>query len=109
MDVENGSSGDVERLAEIKARLDAATAGPWATDGPWWWDDDANGEPTCGEMVTTRADRDTVAIMLPQESKLGTGNENANAKFIAHSRADIEYLLALVDMMKDSYPDFGYE
>ena len=65
------TDNDTRRLAEIRARVDAASPGPWQMDG-----------------VRVTASRASGAV---------TGDLVAgNAAFVAHARDDIPYLLDLV-------------
>lgn len=78
-----------DRLNEIQARLDAATPGPWVHNP-------RNGihKPNGHCVATTHS---------------GTSYDDDrlyDAAFIAAARDDIPFLLMLVDMLKDSYPDF---
>lgn len=71
-----------QRLAEVEAREQAATEGPWATDGAEIYQGEAGaGFPWVGETL----DPDN-----PEQS-------NANASFAAHARADVPWL---VDLLK---------
>lgn len=82
-----------ERLAEIEARVDAATPGPWRTKtnrdfGPWHNDD---------WDVTAVSDGCRVS---------GLGSRNwkdacQNAAFIAHARTDIPDLIAEVKRLRE--------
>jgi len=87
-----------ERLAEIKARADAATEGPWWTDARW-------SEEECGtSIIAARTDcgelpgnpsRGQVAFatqMLPANAR----RCERDAVFIAHARTDIPDLLATI-------------
>lgn len=67
---------DAKQLAEIKARCDAATPGPWYADGWAAWDDLEN---TFVELSDFGAD----------------------AKFIAHARTDIPALVAEVERLQN--------
>jgi hypothetical protein len=103
-----------DRLAEIRARLDAATPGPWgwnsyngvysgpliqadarleaeheAAGAPW----DEDGEPS-GEWRSRFADvAPRVCSVPPSYGDTATGRHAADAQFIAHARADIPWLL----------------
>lgn len=72
-----------ERLAEIRARLGAATEGPWAVAGRSW------------EIVQpAEDDPDRFDIMdLPIAN---AQERRSDAEFIAHARTDIPWLLDLV-------------
>lgn len=104
MAVEEGSSGDIERLAEIKARAAAATPGPWIADNEI--DGWRAGRPT---VVRAIAKHGGLRIVTVDQTRRHTEPAEPNVRFIAAAREDIDYLLYLVDKLKDSYPDFGYE
>jgi len=63
-----------ERLAEIEARCNAATPGPWKNVG--------------GYCDVCASDREKEA------------NRQANAEFVVHARADVPDLLAEVRMLR---------
>lgn len=63
------------KLAEIKARCEAATPGPWYADGWALWDDDH------GEFVELH-------------------DTDPDAQFIAHARSDIPALLAEAERLQ---------
>ena len=65
-----------ERLAEIKARCDAATPGPW--------------QPWCRDFHFVRPANPEMAGPI----LLLTGTNKADSQFAAHARADIPALLA---------------
>jgi len=67
----------VDRLAEIRARLDAATPGPWSTyrESGDWGSCHTDGTTT----ITVYSDRD--------------GGYVSDQQFIAHAPADIAWLL----------------
>ena len=67
-----------DRLQEIRARLDAATPGPWRTEGPCM-----SGDGTYG--VWSEAD--------PGEPTIAYRMAEADADFIAHSRDDVAWLM----------------
>ena len=71
-----------DRLAEIRARLDAATPGPWFHYPGEPWVTNATDEP-----------RIIVATVSPRM----TGD---NADLIAHAPADIAWLLAEVERLQ---------
>lgn len=79
--------GQSARIAEIEARERAATEGPWSlTQSP----KDAEGWPTC-QLVAAVAPRQAVYA-----SPKGGIAVESNRQFIAASRADIPFLLALI-------------
>lgn len=91
-----------ERLAQIRARLAAATPGPWHdTD-----QDDGVLRVVFGPLHpdgTIYAERTNVAggyalaAYFPGSMENYEGEDLHNAAFLAHSRADVEYLLAALD------------
>lgn len=80
------TSGDTGRLDKIRARLDAATPGPWAAQD---WDD-----PQFIRVVQQRP--------FPDPSPtLATCGFESDARFIAHAHADIAWLLAEVERLRE--------
>jgi hypothetical protein len=80
-----------DRLAEIRARLDAATDGPWTTDvGPL----DEHGESVWFPHDTTV--HGVTAYHRQRYVADAYGNEH-DCELIAHAPADIEWLLAEVE------------
>lgn len=78
-----------DRLQEIRARLDAATPGR----GPWRADADFQSEnPTL--RVITGTYPDTVRMVAATL-------DAAETKFIAHAPADIAWLLAEIDALRE--------
>ena len=90
------STYDAQRIAEIIARWEQASPGPWIIDGHFKGDNwliascgsDENGQSWC---VTT----DGIHV-----SEKVTGGAQEDAEFIAHSWADVLYLLRLVQQMQ---------
>ena len=83
------------RLAEIKARVDAATEGPWESDG----------EPNAGYWVMGADGRD---LFTWDGSDIGLLiTTEADAEFIAHARTDnpdmAAALTAVLDLHKDGW------
>lgn len=75
------------RAAElIDAHADAAIAGPWQYDGPWWWDD-VPGGPRATGMVTAGEARDAVVI-----APVSTGE--ATVRYVALMGPECGKLLA---------------
>jgi hypothetical protein len=77
----------VSKLAEIKARLEAATPGPWKA-----WARDAANDGTQDEMVGLGWE-----IVGPPEPMRGQFSRCADAQFIAHSHEDVALLVAVVE------------
>ncbi|MFD6240573.1 hypothetical protein ACFWFV_13775 [Streptomyces diastaticus] len=75
-----------EYLAEIAARIKAATAGPWCTDGAEIYQGDEYSWDAFWVGETCRAD----------EADGGT----VDAAFIAHARTDVPALLAEVERLR---------
>lgn len=74
-----------EQLAAIRARLDAATPGPWALGH----DTDINGAWFA-------------EILVPSQHLAALGyidSSRADAEFIAHARTDLGHLLAEIDRL----------
>ena len=89
-----------ERLAEIKARADEATEGPWSRYG-WWCGHVPPGpvqgtlEAAPGLSIGSVAHTESIArfsgYQLPVE---------ANADFCAHARTDVPDLLAEIELLQ---------
>ncbi|WP_418060789.1 hypothetical protein [Pimelobacter simplex] len=73
-----------DTLANIRARAEAATPGPWFV------------EP-CGDFGAKTALIPDVLRERYGANALNCGEDFATAEFIAHARADVELLLTLVD------------
>jgi hypothetical protein len=83
-----------DRLAEIRARLDAATPGPWTTDrSPLADDGNSAWFPECGYFYEVTAPR------LQKYVAEAYGHEPADAELIAHAPADIAWLLGEVERL----------
>jgi hypothetical protein len=81
-----------ERLAEIEARMKAATEGGWFVVGPPWNEaapfiNAVSEDPHGGEVVC-----DFTYCGFDADVR-ETNNSEANAEFIAHARSDIPWLL----------------
>ncbi len=76
-----------ERLAEIRARLEAATPGPWAIYG------------TIGFEYHVRTGGTTAAVPTTGEP-VADAALNRDAEFIAHAPTDIADLLAEVELLQ---------
>lgn len=88
---------DDKRLSEIRARLDAATPGPWRAkqmnrpeDDPWFFVLDAEGRGPVMETVVAQ----TKYLVTPE------AEQRANVEFIAHAPEDVRMLLDLADRMR---------
>jgi hypothetical protein len=75
----------LERLQEIRARAEKATAGPWEVD-----------PSDCGARWSIGSSEHDIALasQLIGDSREGQPLRTANAAFIAHAREDIPWLLA---------------
>ncbi len=85
-----------KEIAEIKARADAATAGPWAEH----WGDGFAPDITAraGELAAKKYSMTTEVIcvlerFVPRFCGSDFHESRSNAEFIAHSRTDIPRLL----------------
>ena len=89
-----------DRLAEIKARADSATPGPWLQDGPWWTDD-GGPEPTALPCVVD-VDR-ALVVFPPDATDVGMKRPEdraANMAFIAAAREDVPWLVSEVERLE---------
>lgn len=77
-DNQREADGVVERLAEIKARVDAATKGPWTLENDW--------------TIEVSGGDGLIAKMQLQDG--------VNAKFIVNARSDIPWLLAHISRLE---------
>lgn len=82
-----------QQLADIEARANAATPGPWCTDS-WEIYQGAEYQPGLSEWIgeTCRADD-------------SDGSRN-DAEFIAHAREDVPALLAEVDRLRTDLAEY---
>jgi hypothetical protein len=99
------AEGDMMGLGEIRARLEAATPGPWrlVTAIDTWGDGDLDEltDPVVESETATLA-RNGEPLYVCQLSYDGLSatvahDRKADGEFIAHSRADIEKLLAVAE------------
>lgn len=82
------------RLDEIRARLEAATPGPWETFGF-----EVNGvKSRLNKVKPARDNHSFTHISLSHDE---------DAEFIAHAPEDIAYLLAEIERLTDSLPASG--
>jgi len=95
-----GTMLDNERLAEIRARVEAATPGPWVADPPVAkvdnnWNRWTVMHPTDGRLGTW-----FVASLVPDVDRLqDVEQEHSDAEFIAHARQDVPDLLDTMDVL----------
>jgi hypothetical protein len=82
-----------ERLAEIKARADAATPGPWRFTA---WDD-SSFMLVYGILAGEAPDSPIVAYA---EHDRGPEVADADMEFIAHAHQDVPYLLEVVERLR---------
>lgn len=84
-----------ERLAEITAREENASGGPWHVKDNYGGDDIWVGEPgdnRWGSLLHAAY----VSEIDKHLAFVGRGGTDEDAPFIAHARADVPYLLDLV-------------
>lgn len=86
-----------ERLAEIEARVNAATDGPWRVRGR----DERHGPPHV-VAGTPSALRATVA---DYKTNVADYTFQTDAEFIAHAREDIPWLLAQLASVREALAD----
>lgn len=94
-----------DRLAEIRARLYAATPGPWECVAEEVKEDENGSAHFLHHIqVTNDADHDDAGEMIVYGSDWSDRRTNfsANDQFIAHSREDVEWLLAAYDAWEAS-------
>ena len=85
-----------ERLAEIRARAEAATEGPWEAtweEGDDWWS--ITGAPQ-------RVGADGPWALCP-EVATSDARDPADATFIAHARTDVPDLVAEIERLRELY------
>lgn len=97
---------DSERVAQIRARVNAATDGPWVThdvsetkgEEPYYWVWQESKLPYYGAVFLTGDPCEPHGSIgeVPVAGATGNAQENANSEYIAHSRQDIPFLLDLV-------------
>lgn len=84
---------DSRRLAEIKARADAATPGPWE-----WWTSNSWRRLSATD---TRKDGDVLCpVVNPYDKHPDLSVTEPDMEFIAHARGDVPDLLAEVDGLR---------
>lgn len=84
-----------DRLAEIRARLDAATPGQWSNDNEW---------SEIEAVVVPQS-----AYMEPYLMSVATVGNPPNADLIAHAPADIAWLLDEVERLRQEIDRLRYE
>jgi len=90
-----------EMLAEIRGRVEKATPGPWETriDDGWPIGSFATGNSgEDGKDYTVQCVGNRASDLCDSGSTLDAKDD---AKFIAHSREDLPYLLALVEELQN--------
>ncbi|MFE0039379.1 hypothetical protein [Streptomyces sp. NPDC059015] len=85
-----------DRLAEIAARAEAASTGPWMSDGA-----EIYSAPN-GYIDTEQWVAETLNLDNEKASK-------ANAAFIAHARADVPWLLAEIRRLQNEVAELAAE
>ena len=101
------------RIAEIKARVQAATPGTWST--PHLADDSC--ECNCTSVLADGYSGSICIISLDNGQKIGEGGNDApplaeakaNGEFIAHSRSDVPFLLAEIEALEKRIADAPHE
>lgn len=86
-----GLMAEDDRLIWIKSRAHAATPGPWLAH-----------DRSVGWEIAVTAELDEYgrpARLLPEGLRTGIGRPE-DAEFIAHSRADVEWLVAEVERLR---------
>lgn len=83
------------RIAEIQARVDAATLGPWYVVGPPWnegapWINAVDEDPHNGSFICDFVD------LREENGPRESISSEEDADFIAHAREDVPFLLALL-------------
>lgn len=87
-----------ERLAEIQARADAATAGPWRECGR------DRGGCVCGLVWSIPGDGVVASTASDPDTPRSDEQVNADARFVAHAKDDIPWLLAEVARLQGAMP-----
>lgn len=100
-------------LEPIKARLAAATPGPWCYDNigekencyavgvAWRYDDDAM-KPVSGHQETASDEFYTEGVCFVEEGTLSLGGSvHTNAAMIGHAPTDIAAMLAEIDTLRN--------
>ncbi len=87
-----------EELVAIRARVDAATGGPWWQSGPPWFDVGTYvlafaADPHVGDVVGD-CGPDLADV---REEQAPDGERDANTEFVAHARVDVPRLLDEVE------------
>lgn len=85
-------------LAEIRARAQAATHGPWLWDVSYTYDDEGDNL----RLVTHGGDDNAICVV---ESDVWP--DGADAAFIANARTDVEVLLDALQAVLKSADDYG--
>jgi hypothetical protein len=112
---------DRKRLAEIEERLSATTPGPWRHGS--LWSEMERVEPVTTVIASEPTERDglllthTFSVTQPWQHVTANGEANrheftdwlcrceADARFFAHARQDIEDLLAEVKRLREGRRD----
>lgn len=88
---------DAKRLAEIRARAECATA------GPWWWDEDRREVRSVNAVDEWghRYDRDESSGPIVETDMGHYPPYRVDREFIAHARQDVPDLLAEVERLRN--------
>lgn len=96
------------RIAEIRERAEKATPGPWSVKQPGEHSKeyirvvDAGAPSTHGFISAGVAEVCCRRSSSEFKARTPSAREQANADFIAHARADIPFLLAQIDELRDA-------
>lgn len=91
----------LERLEAIKARVEKATKGPWKVDPDVDRMRRQAGHEFNGSYVRSITARGTIIAQAHATQYTDLTQRERNARFIAHSRADVEFLLALIESSRE--------
>ena len=89
----------MSNLDEIRARVEAASTGPWIVEtGPWSGDNWLVGSVMCGKSRDSKDYYCHITTDHVHASEL-RGDAKTDAEFMAHAHSDIVYLLRLLDKL----------
>lgn len=90
----------MKALDEMKARMNAATSGPWTTVKPQMPQSYRNRIPKWMKVLGRNSEFELK--LFAELCSVGTDPE-PNAEFIAHSRTDMERLIRAVEVMEYAF------
>jgi hypothetical protein len=99
-----------DELADIEARAEAATPGPWAWDSRGIKDTDVQvgiAADEWGIQWSGFIPEDRKADYIGPIAVINGGNESSDADFIAHSRSDVSRLLATIRAQRAGLEFYG--